>query len=142
MESLDFNRFALQMYKYGPQLKLSGLEFRLEEGSNLFQDQIILSFSEFLKTYYFSTTANLWDQTRQFSIWSSHTGKYHYRINPINWEPLRINVNNANNTVNFNLMTPSDLPSDLNNFGLAIMQLIHQMAHRINQDRLAYYVQN
>jgi len=130
MENLNFSLLALQFFKYQDQLKPHGIQFQFEAGTNLYEDKIVFSQTVHFKTCFISIQADLWDQYRQFSLWSSQTDQYHYRFNPVTGDIMRIN-----NTNGFFEIQPS---ADLQSFGQAILQLIHEVANRLRNDRLQY----
>lgn len=135
MENLSFSLLALQFFKYQASLVQAGFSFKLEEGTNLYEDIISISYTEFLKVYYFTIKADEWKQYRQFTMWNSQTGKYHFRINPVTMQPMRIN---STEPISFTTMTPAEPPEDLQRFGQAILQIILDVSNRLRNDSLIY----
>jgi hypothetical protein len=132
----DFSTLALQLCKYQYNLLNTGLQFKLEDNNNFFYDTIILSKQDSYKVYNFIIVAHLWERYRQFTLCtntSGTSGRYHFRLNPVNNEPIRTDTRDS-----FSLMYPIEIPEELKVFANEILGIIASLEVRYLNDKLAH----
>jgi len=145
MESLTFPLLSLQFCKHQTELNQNGITVELGRAANLFQDTLVISRKAADgRTYQFHAQFRKWDRYREFTITmgSSLIGaqnmiQYHFRLNPVSGEPMRVHYNSGGSTFPNIWSNNSEFPSELQSFGEDILKMINQINERIQIDKVA-----
>lgn len=131
MESLTFTMLATQFGKNEDRLRNAGFQFNYESNENLYHDVISLTGHDNFKNYYFVIQHRKWDLYKEFSLQSTNSERFYFRLNPTDGNPIRMNYNNSS------WFGSSLFPNDLERFGDEILRILQDLSNKIQQDQLA-----
>tara|TARA_R100001163_G_C5067878_1_gene207351 strand:+ start:2860 stop:3321 length:462 start_codon:yes stop_codon:yes gene_type:complete len=145
MEVLNFSLLTLEFVKYKSELQNNGINFDYHRASNMFQDKVVLQKSNGNQILQFIIEHRKWDRYREFTLnissgvvhafQNTNATQYHFRLNPLSGQPMFVNKYESTSSL-FNPWENRELPTELNQFGESILQIINSLIQKINIDKV------
>ena len=144
MELLSFPLLVLEFIKHQSDLNGRGYHIEIKASTNIFQDQFVISKVINNKTFQFMIQHRLWDRYHEFSVnlgspFISNLGSgavwYHYRLNPINMQVIRVQRSDYNSGYN-PWSQQNEFSGELREFSDEILQMINHLISKVQGDKI------
>ena len=126
MELLTFPMLVTQLGVNETELQNMGFDFSYSVNDNLYRDEVSINSHDYFKHYYFTIEHRKWDLHREFTLQSTNSRRFYYRLDPINGNPIRINKDN--------FYYENEMPPDLEQFAQGVLDLLHEVFNKIQND--------